>query len=210
MLLEQVGETLAAGLTGKGHTVRIGTRDPTSEKITTLLGKLSGVEAGTFNDVAAWSDIVLVVVKGDIAAEVVGALDKASVEGKIIVDATNPLDFSTGKPQLTVGFSDSAGEQIQRAQPGAKVVKALNVIGSALMIDPHDFGGVKPDMWIAGDDADALAEVRSLLQTMGWDDKDIINAGGIVKSRLLEPLCILWCDYGIDTGNWDHAFKLLR
>ena len=95
------------------------------------------------------------------------------LEGKVLVDATNPLDFSTGAPRLFVGFEDSLGEQVQKAVPGARVVKAYNTVGNALFVDPELPGGPRPTMFIAGNDDAAKGIVTQLLQETGWEVADL-------------------------------------
>lgn len=127
--------------------------------------------------------------------------------GKVVIDATNPLHYESGKlPALTIGHTDSAGEQVQRWLPSARVVKAFNSVGFAHMFKP-DFPGGPPDMFICGNDDSAKQTVTGILKDFGWPTIDI---GGIEGSRVLEPLCILWVGYGLRTGTWNHAFKLLR
>src|SRR3712207_7065776 len=88
--------------------------------------------------------------------------------GKVLVDTTNPLDFSTGAPGMFVGHTDSLGEQVQRAVPEAQVVKAYNMAGNALMVDP-DVPGGPPTMFIGGNSDGGKAVVTDLLQSTGWD-----------------------------------------
>jgi predicted dinucleotide-binding enzyme len=107
---------------------------------------------------------------------------------------------------LFVGTTDSLGEQVQRAVPGTRVVKACNTVGNALMVDP-DLPGGPPTMFIGGDSADAKATVTELLKGTGWD---VVDLGGIEASRYLEPMCIAWVRYGFSAGTFDHAFRLLR
>ena len=95
---------------------------------------------------------------------------------------------------------------MQRAAPGARVVKAYNTVGNALMVDPQLPGG-PPSMLIAGDSDDAKATVGGLLRDTGWD---VVDLGGIEASRWLEPMCLAWVAYGARTGTWEHAFRLLR
>jgi predicted dinucleotide-binding enzyme len=144
-------------------------------------------------------------VRGAAAEDLVHSLAGA-VDGKVLVDATNPLDFSSGGPQLFVGTTDSLGERVQRAAPGARVVKAYNTVGNALYVDPQLPGG-PPTMFIGGNDAGAKGTVTELLTSTGWDVADL---GGIEASRYLEPMCLAWVAYGGQAGNWGHAFRLLR
>jgi predicted dinucleotide-binding enzyme len=190
-----VGPALARGYARHGHEVRIGTRRADVE----------GLPTGTPQEVARDADLVVLAVRGDAAVQVVSGLS-AELEGTVLVDATNPLDPSTTPPGLFVGTTDSLGEQVQRAAPGARVVKAYNTVGNALMVDP-DLPGGPPTMFIAGDDADAKVTVTALLEETGWDVADL---GGIAASRWLEALCMVWVSYGFTSGGWGHAFKLLR
>jgi 8-hydroxy-5-deazaflavin:NADPH oxidoreductase len=155
--------------------------------------------------VVANADIVFLAVLGTVAVEVVGSV-RAQLRGKVLVDTTNPLDFSMGGPGLFVGHTDSLGERVQRAVPEAQVVKAYNTVGNALMVDP-DLPGGPPSMFIGGDSDEAKATVTALLQDTGWD---VVDLGGIEASRWLEPMCIAWVLHGARTGTWNHAFRLLR
>jgi hypothetical protein len=189
-----VGRALAAGYAKHGHEVRIGTRQ----------AALDGFAVDSPAGAAAWADVVVLAVKGEASVDVItGVADE--VAGKVVIDTTNPLDFSTGKPALFVGWSDSLGERVQRAAPGAKVVKAYNIVSNTLMVDP-DLPGGPPTMLIAGNDEDAKATVAGLLTGTGWEVSDL---GGIDASRHLEAICMAWVLHGVRTGTWDHAFKLL-
>ncbi|HEX6178576.1 MAG TPA: DNA-binding protein, partial [Thermoanaerobaculia bacterium] len=124
----------------------------------------------------------------------------------VVIDATNPLDFSKGTPRLFVGHSDSLGERVQRAIPRARVVKAFNTVGNAHMIHPQ-FPGGPPDMFIGGDDAGAKELVSQICKHFGWE---VVDLGGIETSRHLEPMCMVWVLHGIRSGGWNHAFKMLH
>jgi hypothetical protein len=187
-----VGPALARGYARHGHEVRIGTRR----------SDIEGLATGTPSEVARGADLVVLAVRGNAAVQVVSGLS-AELEGKVLVDATNPLDASGG---MFVGTTDSLGEQVQRAAPGARVVKAYNTVGNALMVDP-DLPGGPPTMFLAGNDPEAKAIVIELLETTGWDVADL---GGIEASRWLEAMCMAWVAYGRTSGGWGHAFRLLR
>ncbi|MGH9953071.1 MAG: NADPH-dependent F420 reductase, partial [Nitrososphaeraceae archaeon] len=134
--------------------------------------------------------------------------DPGNMTGKVVIDTTNPLDFSQGlPPRMAVGVTESVGEINQRLLPGAKVVKAFNIVGNPHMVHP-DFPGGPPTMFICGNDEQAKKMVtESMLTPFGWE---IIDIGGLEGARLLEPLAMLWINYYFRTGNGDHAFKLLR
>jgi len=190
-----VGQALSRGYARHGHEARIGTRKSDVE----------GLPVGSPTEVVADADLVVLAVKGEAAVELVSGL-AGELDGKVVVDTTNPLDFSSGGPGLFVGTTDSLGEQVQRAVPGARVVKAYNTVGNAHMVDPQLPGG-PPTMFIAGDDDAAKATVTELLRATGWDVADL---GGIQASRWLEAMCMAWVVYGAKNGTWDHAFRLLR
>jgi 8-hydroxy-5-deazaflavin:NADPH oxidoreductase len=191
----EVGRALARGYLQNGHDVRIGTRQ----------GQVEELPVGPAREVAAEAELVVLAVRGTSAVELVSSL-AGEVDGKVLVDATNPLDFSSGAPRMFVGTTDSLGEQVQRAAPGARVVKAYNTVGNPLMVDP-DLPGGPPTMFVAGNDSEAKATVGDLLRTTGWDVADL---GGIEASRWLEAMCMTWVAYGARTGTWTHAFRLLR
>ena len=134
--------------------------------------------------------------------------DPKDFDGKVVVDITNPLDFSKGMPpRLAVGHSDSGGETIQRMLSESKVVKAFNIVGNPHMVHPN-FPGGPPTMFICGNDEESKKIVTDkILTPFGWETVDI---GGIEGSRLLEPLAMLWMIYYFRTSTGNHAFKLLR
>jgi predicted dinucleotide-binding enzyme len=127
--------------------------------------------------------------------------------GKVVIDATNPLDASSGMPpKLAVVGEDSAGERAQRLLTEAHVVKAFNTVGNSLMFRPNLPGG-PPDMFIAGNNDEAKKKVSALLKDFGWG---VIDLGGIESSRYLEAMCMVWVLSAIQSGAWNQAFKMLR
>lgn len=203
-----VGQTLGAGFAALGHDVMMGSRDPGSEKVRGWVAKTgSRASSGTFAETAAFGDVIVVATlgSGTESALTLAGIDR--FENKIVIDTTNPLAFApNAPPSLSVGHTDSGGEQVQRWIPKARVVKAFNTVGAPHMVNPS-FAGGPPDMFICGDDADAKRVVTDICSGFGWNTIDV---GGIEGSRLLEPMCILWVVYGIRTGTWNHAFKLLK
>ncbi|MGG5258688.1 NADPH-dependent F420 reductase [Phycicoccus avicenniae] len=191
----EVGRSLARGLARHGHDVRIGTRQE----------RVEDLPVGAPAEVVTGADLVFLSVLGTAAVDVVTSL-REPLAGQVVVDTTNPLDFSAGRPELFVGHTDSLGEQVQRAIPDSFVVKAYNTVGNALMVDP-DLPAGPPSMFIGGDDDAAKTVVSDLLGATGWDVADL---GGIEVSRYLEPMCLAWVLYGARYGTWDHAFRLLR
>jgi predicted dinucleotide-binding enzyme len=156
-------------------------------------------------EVAEEAELVVLDVAGHAAVDVVSSL-ASELEDKVLIDTTNPLDVSSAGPRLFVGFDDSLGERVQRAVPRTRVVKAYNMVGNLLAVDPRLADG-PPTMLIAGDDDAAKGMVSSLLTDTGWD---VVDLGGIAAGRYLEPMSMTWVLYGERTGTWRHAFKLLR
>jgi len=203
-----VGRSLATGFAKHGHEVKVGSREPGSEKVTAMLAKVGhGATAGTFAETAKFGEVVVLATLWSGTESAIRLANPKHLAGKVVIDATNPLVFTpNAPPALALGHNDSGGEQVQRWLPEARVVKAFNTVGFAHMVNPS-FPGGPPDMFIAGNDADAKAVVTTILKEFGWPTVDL---GGIEGARLLEPMCILWVLYGIRTNSWDHAFKLLR
>lgn len=138
--------------------------------------------------------------------DVLALADVANLAGKLVIDASNPLELAGGAPVLAIGHTDSAGETVQRLLPGARVVKAFNTIAAGHMVNPKLPDGV-PDMFIAGNDAAAKTEVVEVLRAFGW--RTPIDMGDITASRLLEPLAMVWIAYGFRNNHWTHGFSLL-
>jgi predicted dinucleotide-binding enzyme len=203
-----VGRALGIGFATLGHEVKIGSREPGSEKVKAVLAKIGhGATAGTLAEAASFAEVAVLATPWSGTESAVKLSGLANLAGKVVIDATNPLVFTpNAPPALALGHTDSGGEQVQRWLPRARVVKAFNIVGNAHMFKPA-FPGGPPDMFICGNDADAKRVVTEILTDFGWSTIDV---GGIEGARLLEPLCILWVGYGIRTGTWNHAFKLLR
>jgi predicted dinucleotide-binding enzyme len=204
-----VGQTLGRGFAGVGHDVKLGTRDPKSEKVQAWVLKTGGkASSGTFAEAAAFGEVLVLATLWTGTESAIKLADPRNCAGKVVIDATNPLDFSQGMPpKLAVAGTDSGGERVQRWLPGAKVVKAFNTVGSAHMINPR-FPGGPPDLFICGNDEGAKKTVSDLCQTIGWPPA--VDIGGIESSRYLEPMCLTWVLYGARNNSWNHAFKLLR
>jgi predicted dinucleotide-binding enzyme len=204
-----VGRALGKGFVTLGHEVKLGGRDANNDKATAWAKELGAkASVGTFADVAAFGELVVLATLGSANEAVLKAAGPERLKGKVLIDTTNPLAHAQGEPpRLSVGHTDSGGEQVQRAVPGARVVKAFNIVGNTLMFRP-DFPDGPPDMLICGNDPEAKKQVTNLLHDFGWPS--VVDFGGIESSRYLEPLCIAWVLFGIATGRWNHALKFLR
>lgn len=204
-----VGRTLANGFLATGHQVMMGSREAANEKALAWVkeaGAGSGASTGAFVDAAKFADVVVLAVAWAGAENALKLAGPGNLAGKVVIDAINPLTFGARGLELVIGHTDSAGEQVQRWLPGARVVKAFNSVGYAQMFKP-DFPGGPPDMFICGNDDAAKKTVTDILMSFGWSTIDI---GGIEGARLLEPLCVLWIDYAMRAQSHSHAFKLLR
>jgi 8-hydroxy-5-deazaflavin:NADPH oxidoreductase len=187
----EVGRSLAAGFKKHGHAVQLGHRDPKE----------------SYADAAKFGEVVLLCTPWAGTENAITLTDPKNLAGKVVIDVTNPLKFEEGAaPQLALGFTDSGGEQVQRWLPKSRVVKAFNVVGNTLMVDPKLPGG-PPDMFIAGNDAAAKQTVTQICKEFGWP---VVDIGGIEGSRLLEPLAMLWVVVGFKLGRWEQAWKLLH
>ncbi len=203
-----VGRALGNGCISRGHDVKMGSREAANQKARAWAAEAGPrASAGTFAEAAKFAEVAVVATLWSGTENALRLAGPENLAGKVVIDATNPLRFTEGKPpSLALGHTDSGGEQVQRWLTGARVVKAFNIVGNAHMVDPQ-FPGGPPDMLICGNDAQAKQTVTALLTAFGWNTIDI---GGIEGARLLEPLCILWVLYGIRSGSWNHALKLLR
>jgi 8-hydroxy-5-deazaflavin:NADPH oxidoreductase len=202
----EVGQILAKGLKDHGYQVRIGSRTPA--KLADY-AKRTGIQAGTFAEVARWGEAIVLSVAGGAAEQVLALAGRDALRGKLVIDTTNPIAEEPpeqGVLKYITGPNSSLMEQLQRVYPEARFVKAFSCVGSARMVDP-DFHGTRPTMFYCGDDADAKATVARILDQFGWDVEDM---GGAIAARAIEPLAVLWCIPGFLRGSWTHAFHLLR
>jgi predicted dinucleotide-binding enzyme len=202
-----VGEALGTKLVTLGHKVMMGSRTETNETAAKWVGKNGAAASqGTFASAAAFGSLVFLCTKGEVSLEVAKST-APSMGGKILVDVSNPLDFSHGMPpSLLISNTTSLGEEIQKAVPAAKVVKTLHIVNCEVMVEPAKAGG-EPTMFVSGNDGDAKAQVVSLLKELGW--RDIIDLGDITTARTTEMLVPLWVSLFNNSGNPRFAFKVI-
>ncbi len=199
-----VGQTLAAKLSDLGHAVVIGTRDVAAAKARTKPGNYSApsfsvwltqhprVKLETFAGAAVHGEVVINATNGSGSLAALKAAGEENLDGKILIDIANPLDFSKGMPpSLAVCNTDSLGEQIQRTFPAAKVVKTLNTVTAFVMVDPGQVAAGEHHIFVCGNDLDAKAKVsRWLKEWFGW--KHVIDLGDITNARGVEMILPLW------------------
>ena len=203
----EVAQTLGAGFLAHGHEVTLGTRDPS--KLAEWAAANPSGAIGSFDDAAAFGEVLVLAVKGSIAQDVLRLAGTENLAGKPVLDTTNPLADAppdNGVLHYFTSLDDSLMERLQRDVPGAHLVKCFSSVGNARMVDP-DFGGRRPTMFICGDDAAAKGTAGEILDQFGWDVADM---GGVEAARAIEPLCMLWCIPGLLSNEWTHAFALLR
>ena len=198
-----VGRQLGQGFARPGFDVMVGSREPA--KLAAWRASAGGsVRTGTFAEAAAHGEILLLATRGSATESAIDLGGPEHFAGKLVLDATNPLDFSAGMPPgLFVGTTDSLGERVQRKLPAAHVVKCFNTVGNAQMVDPSFERGIPP-MLICGNDAEAMARTETLLRELGWPGA--VDIGGIDGARWLVALVPLWVRAGQALNTFQHAF----
>ncbi len=203
----EVAKTLASGFLRHGHEVLVGTRDP--NKLRSWLKETPRSSAASFADAANFGDVVVLAVRGAVAARALRLAGTSNLLSKPVIDACNPIaDQAPINGVLTffTSLEDSLMERLQREFSLVHFVKAFNSVGHGQMVDPQLEGG-PPSMFICGNDAMAKRTVAKLVEQLGWTPEDM---GGVEAARAIEPLCMLWCIPALREQKFDHAFKLLR
>jgi hypothetical protein len=204
-----VGKALGGKLVELGHEVVMGTRE--AAKLSEWLAEVGGgARAGTFAEAASHGEIIFNATNGSGALEALQLAGEANLNGKILVDISNPLDFSKGMPpSLFVCNTDSLGEQIQRAFPNVKVVKSLNTLTAPLMVNPQLVGNGEHTIFVSGNDADAKATVVNFLKReFGW--RDVLDLGDIKTARGVEMVLPLWINLYGHLGTGMLQFRVVR
>jgi 8-hydroxy-5-deazaflavin:NADPH oxidoreductase len=201
-----VGQALGAGFIGRGDEVIVGSRHPDKPELLAWVEKTGG-KAGTYKEAAEHAELAVLATPWSGSQEALSLSSSDRLARKVVIDVTNPIEVVADQPpRLALGFDDSAGEQVQRWLPRSQVVKCFNIVNYAYMVHPK-FPGGPPDMFLCGNDKSARETVSQICRDFGWMVTDL---GGIENSRLMESLAMLWVTVGAKTGNWQHAFKLLR
>ncbi|MFK7694903.1 NADPH-dependent F420 reductase [Paenibacillus sp. HJGM_3] len=202
-------QTLGSALVRRGHEVKLGTRSP--GKLTHWLEQQNSDDAsvGSFRDAAAFGQLVINATAGDGSLEALRAAGSEHLNGKIVLDISLPLDFSTGILTLSVANTDSLGEQIQREFPRAKVVKTLNTVTSAIMVNPLGLADGEHHLFLSGNDAAAKREVQGYLADwFGW--KLILDIGDISSARGTEMLLALSSRIYGALGHMNFSFRVVQ
>ena len=189
-----VGETIGSKLVTLGHQVMMGSRKTGNEKAVTW-AKSAGTKAsqGDFSDAATFGEIIFNCTNGVNAVVALKQAGSGNLKGKIIVDISNPLDFSKGMPPtLSVCNDNSLGEEIQKAFPESHVVKTLNTLAAPIMVSPSIVNGGNHHIFVSGNDVSSKSKVKEILQSFGWKSDHIIDLGDITTARGTEQLLPIW------------------
>ena len=203
-----VGQALANGFLKHGYEVMRGSREP-AKLADWAAGAGPRAAAGSFADAARFGDLVVLAVKGTGAEAAVAQCGPGGLDGKTVIDTTNPIAEKPpvhGVLSYFTTLDESLMERLQRRAPAANLVKAFSCVGNALMVNPKLPGG-PPTMFICGNHAGAKAEVKAILVQLGWEIEDL---GAVEAARAIEPLCILWCIPAFLSKSRTHALKMVR
>lgn len=214
-----VGRYLAARSSRVGHDVVIGTRDVAATRsrpagdhasFDDWLDAHAGIELATYADAASGANLVVNASAGVASLEVLAAVGPDQLDGVVLADVSNPLDFSSGfPPSLSVPEGDSLAEQLQRAAPGARVVKTLNTVAHTVMVDPGRLDGPH-EVFVAGDDAAAKRHVTGWLVDLGWPTDAVVDLGGLRAARGLERYLPLWVALMQQLGTTEFNVHVVR
>jgi hypothetical protein len=204
----QVARVLADGFIKHGHDVTVGSRE--ASKLNDWKEKAGAKgKTGSFEDAARFGELIVLAVKGTAAEDALTTAGAKNLNGKTIIDVTNPIAEEppvNGVIRFFTGPNESLMEDLQSLIPGAHFVKAFSCVGNAFMVNPQ-FKDGPPTMFICGNDENAKKQVTEILKQFGWEWEDM---GKAEAARAIEPLCMLWCIPGFLHNSWSHAFRLLK
>jgi 8-hydroxy-5-deazaflavin:NADPH oxidoreductase len=208
-----VGDTIGSRLIELGHEVKMGSRTPDNEKAKAFVAKNEGkASSGTFADATAFGEIIFNCTAGAGSIEALKMAGEANLNGKIIVDIANPLDFSKGAPPSLIpslSNTNSLAEEIQKTFPSARVVKTLNTMWCGLMVNPAMINGGDHTNFISGNDAEAKQKVKALLNEFGWKNENLLDLGDISTARGSEAVLPIWLRIWNATQNGAFNFKVV-
>ena len=204
-----VGRVLATAFLKDGNEVMLGTRNTSKPEVVKWKGDNENGDTGTFADTAAFGDLLVLATSGPVTETAIQLAGIKNFNGKTVIDATNPIASVppvNGVIQYFTGPNESLMEKLQALVPEANFVKAFNSVGNAMMYQPN-YNGIKPTMFICGNNGEAKKTVIDILDSFGWEAADF---GKAESARAIEPLAMLWCIRGFNNNQWTHAFKLLE
>ena len=205
-----VGNSIASKLVAVGNSVMMGSRTRGNDKAVAWVQSAgAGASEGSFADAAAHGEIVVNCTGGNVSLDALRAAGAQNLDGKVLVDISNALDFSRGYARLTVCNDDSLGEQIQREFPAARVVKTLNTMNHLVMIDPSRVSGDHV-VFLSGDDDTAKESTAAILESFGWPRPRIVDLGGIITARGVEMAVLHWINLRIHLDSSDFNLAVCR
>lgn len=206
-----VGDTIGSKLVELGHDVMMGSRTADNEKALAFVNTQTGkAQAGTYAQAAAFGELLINCTAGGGSLDALKAAGEKNLNGKILIDIANPLDFSKGMPpSLSIVNTNSLGEEIQKAFPQLQVVKALNTMWCGLMVNPGMLNGGDHSTFISGNSVAAKEQVKNLLKSFGWAEKNVLDLGDITTARGTEMYLPLWLRIWGATQNGAFNMKLV-
>ncbi|WP_441248549.1 NADPH-dependent F420 reductase [Kitasatospora sp. McL0602] len=206
-----VGRTLATKLVSLGHEVALGSRTKDNAAALAWVDQAGAKgRTGTFEEAADFGELIINATSGTVALKALRAAGAEQLAGKVLIDVSNPLVFSpTGELSLDPVNTDSVGEQIQREFPEARVVKALNTVNTAVMVEPRRVPG-SHNLFIAGNDPEAKAQVTAVLEQFGWPAAAVLDLGGIEAARSTEMLMPFWLRLMGHFGHADFNYAIMK
>ena len=210
-----VGESIASALVSRENFVMMGSRTIKNEKATVWAKKAGKYgSSGTFNDAAIFGDVIFICLSGEYVLDVVESLNTNNVRNKIIIDVTNPLDFTKGMPPRILeglGNSTSLGEEIQKLLPNSYVVKTLNTVNYKLMVDARLINHADHNLFVCGNNIDAKNKVMHLLvDNFHWKADRVVDLGGIEMARCVEAIVPFWVAVYQKLGTPLFNFSIVR
>jgi predicted dinucleotide-binding enzyme len=209
-----VGATIGSRLVDLGHQVMMGSRTANNEKALAFVSKHQGLNAaaGTFSEAATYGEVIFNCTKGEYSLDAI-ALAGKGVNGKVLIDVSNPLDFSNGMPPHLIpslANTNSLGEEIQKRFPETKVVKTFNTMWCGIMVDPNLVGGGNHINYVCGNDASAKNTTINILKQFGWKDECLLDLGDITNARGTEATLLIWLRVYGATKTGAFNFNIIK
>jgi len=219
-----VGQAYASKFITLGYEVMLGTRNVPEKLADTAKNGYGNpsfsewhsanknVKLGTFEDAALFGDLILNATMGAKSIAALKMADVKNLNGKILIDVANPLDFSKGLPPSLLpelSNTNSLGEEIQKTFPDVRVVKTLNTMWNGLMVNPAMLNGGDHANFICGNSSEAKENVKEILKSFGWPEKNILDLGDISSARGTEMYLPLWLRIFGATNNGAFNIKIV-
>jgi predicted dinucleotide-binding enzyme len=209
-----VGATIGSRLVDLGHQVMMGSRTANNEKALAFVSKHQGINAaaGTFSEAATYGEVIFNCTKGEYSLDAI-ALAGKGINGKVLIDVSNPLDFSNGMPPHLIpnlANTNSLGEEIQKRFPETKVVKTFNTMWCGIMVDPNLVGGGNHINYICGNDASAKNTTINILKQFGWKNECLLDLGDITNARGTEATLLIWLRVYGATKTGAFNFNIIK